>query len=479
MLYSNVEFLVFFAAVFVLLFAANNSPNIKLWVLALSSVIFYIWAGLGDFLVFFFVVFISWIVVWCAEQTRFSRTKDLVLLFGIALLTINLFFWKYFTWITQTIQSKYPLFLYDNKIEVILPVGVSFFTLQGLAYLIDYRRGQVGYLTFQQVFVAKSFFPQLIAGPIVRMQHLVPQLYNLNRLKSDDIQNGLAIFLLGFFKKIAIADRMGGIVDPVFNDPSVYTVGSIMLALVAYTIQIWADFSGYTDMGRGVAKMIGINLPENFLSPYLAKSPSEFWRRWHITLSQWIRGYIYLPMGGSRGNVIRVLFVLVVTMGISGLWHGAAITFIIWGLYHGLLLVIERACRSMSLPIFDKNYSIFLMLALIMLGWLFFRVQSLDSLEFMLRAIITWTSLGKDTVSPFVVLLGASVCSALHIIFYKPLVGERRSIWDLINTKINKMKIYQKQTGICISATFLGVFMVLTLLLRVENGGSGFIYFQF
>jgi alginate O-acetyltransferase complex protein AlgI len=276
MLYSNVEFLIFFAVVFGLFLLADNSPKKKMWLLGLSSVFFYIWAGFGDFLIFVFVVFVSWGVVWWAEQSRFEKAKDQILLFGIVLLTANLFFWKYSSWVVQAIQCKYPQFLYGNRIEVILPVGVSFFTLQGLAYLIDYRRGTVAYLSFQQVFLTKSFFPQLIAGPIVRMQQLAPQLNSLNRLKSEDTQIGLAIFLLGFFKKVAIADRMGGVVDPVFNDPSAYTVGSIVLALIAYTIQIWADFSGYTDMGRGTARMLGVNLPENFLTFILASSISSF-----------------------------------------------------------------------------------------------------------------------------------------------------------------------------------------------------------
>ena len=141
---------------------------------------------------------------------------------------------------------------------------------------------------------------------------------------------------------MAIADRIGVVVDSFFSNPTHYTTGSAFLALLGYTVQIWADFSGYTDMGRGVAKMFGINLPENFFSPYLSKKPSDFWKRWHVTLSQWIRDYIYIPLGGADGTLLKTMAVLVIIMVISGLWHGAAFTFLIWGLYHGFLLMIER-----------------------------------------------------------------------------------------------------------------------------------------
>jgi len=271
---------------------------------------------------------------------------------GISVMALHLFFWKYAPRLSGEVIKIYPDFLGGNKLILPLPVGISFFTLQGIAYLIDFARGAASFIPFKEYTLFKSFFAQLVAGPIVRVHELLPQLRKLRTPSLDDISIGLSFFCMGFFKKIMIADRCAPLVNQAFANPGAFSRQNLIIAVLGYAAQIWADFSGYTDMGRGVARILGIHLPENFLSPYLEKSSSEFWTRWHITLSQWIRDYIYIPMGGNRGSRFHSSLTLLAAMAISGVWHGANWTFLIWGLYHGLLLIGQRAIRWSGLQSF-------------------------------------------------------------------------------------------------------------------------------
>jgi alginate O-acetyltransferase complex protein AlgI len=476
MLYSNVEFIILFSIVLLVYCAFEHHREWKFWLLTVASVFFYAWAGLGNFLVFMCVVFVSWFVVWMAERSLDHRIKKRWVVGGVLIMTLHLFFWKYASWVYLSIQNQFPYFLREHTFSLPLPIGISFFTLQGIAYIVDYGRGQVKCMSFKQVFLAKSFFPQLVAGPIVRMQQISPQLSVLPQVTWNDLREGLLLFVLGLFKKLAIADRMAMTVDPVFANPTNYSGSAILFATVAYTVQIWADFSGYTDMGRGAARMLGIRLPENFLSPYLAKSPSEFWRRWHITLSQWIRDYVYVPMGGAKGSLFRISFVLVLTMAISGLWHGAALTFVIWGLYHGALLILERVSKTIGLPLFKTRFGIVLMFALTVLGWLIFRASSIDDCLLMLSILAGNAHVYAMNVRGEPVLGGLICCFVLQAASYRSLDTESTTLWQ------RKLASLEGKNPVVVSALLgLGAafFIVGTLLLRVGTGSVPFIYFQF
>lgn len=336
MLYSNPEYFVFLAVVWISYFVFGRSQVARLWILTSASLFFYVWAGFFDGVVFAFVIAVSWLSVWMADRAKAERSRQLFLAGGIVVMACHLIFWKYVPWISASIQDFSPIFLGGRKIQFDLPIGISFFTLQGIAYLIDFQRGEIGYVKFSNFLLFKSFFPQLIAGPIVRMHQIGPQLKNLPTPNLLNIREGLALFSVGFFKKVAVADRIAPTIDPFFTNPADYTTSSAFLAILGYTVQIWADFSGYTDMGRGSAKLFGIHLPENFFAPYFSKGPSEFWKRWHVTLSEWIKDYIYIPLLSSSKAVTkskvfngRYVVVAVITMLISGLWHGAAYTFLI------------------------------------------------------------------------------------------------------------------------------------------------------
>jgi alginate O-acetyltransferase complex protein AlgI len=476
MIYSTPEFFIFFGIIWTIYFIAGRGQNSRLWILIFASLFFYMWAGgVLNTLIFLFILLISWITVYFAERSKKERSKKLYLVGGIILMSIHLLIWKYLPWITETIQLMDPTFLNGKKIEFSLPLGISFFTLQGIAYLVDYGRNQAGYINLKEFILFKSFFPQLVAGPIVRMREISKQLRSLANANYENICYGLMLFTLGFFKKIAIADRMAVIVNPVFSNPSSYSASGILLATVAYAVQIWADFSGYTDMGRGAAKMLGINLPENFYSPYLSRSPSEFWRRWHVTLSQWIKDYIYKPMLGSDAGVARIAAVLLTAMMISGLWHGAAFTFIIWGFYHGVLLVLERCAGHWGLPIFKGKFAILFTFLFILFGWLIFRSESLESLLTSLKILVGVVPGGNTSIGTLSVVSGLFCCFIIQISNYSPLGQE------------SKIKLYIKQIfkeGTSTNkATLIGLasggILVLTLTMRVGNHANQFIYFQF
>ncbi len=476
MLYSSPEYFIFFAIVWICYYLAGRSQNSRLWILVAASLFFFIWAGFLDALVFLFVLVVSWMSVWMAEGARLKRSQKLYLAGGVVVMALHLLFWKYVPWLSSTIQGVYPSFLDGKKIEFPLPIGISFFTLQGIAYLIDYSRQQAGYVGLKDYILFKSFFPQLVAGPIVRMRQIGPQLRNLPNIDAESFRHGLMLFSIGFFKKVAVADRMAAVVDPVFSNPSNYTAGGIFLAMLGYSAQIWADFSGYTDMGRGSAKMLNIHLPENFFSPYLSKSPSEFWRRWHVTLSQWIRDYIYVPLGGSDGGAIRVATVVVVTMVISGLWHGAAFTFLLWGLYHGGLLALERPVKRWRAPIFDGQIAMIFTYLLILFGWLIFRSESLPNLMTSIMILVGGAPGGPSHVGVLSVAWGVGCCFLIQYLSYAQLTGEGGAM-------SRSAECVLRGGTTPLTAAMLGaaaaMTIVVTLLMRVGDVSSRFIYFQF
>ena len=279
---------------------------------------------------------------------------------------------------------------------------------------------------------------------------------------------------------MAIADRIGVVVDSFFSNPTHYTTGSAFLALLGYTVQIWADFSGYTDMGRGVAKMFGINLPENFFSPYLSKKPSDFWKRWHVTLSQWIRDYIYIPLGGADGTLLKTMAVLVIIMVISGLWHGAAFTFLIWGLYHGFLLMIERIATFFSVPIFESKFAILITFILIMIGWLIFRSESLKSLSDTIMLMSGAIPEGTMQIGLTSIIWGVGCCILYHFIFYTviPKEGAEIQMWTF-NKKIQRVLSTNEKYKAVLSGICVALLMIIALLMRVADSSTKFIYFQF
>jgi D-alanyl-lipoteichoic acid acyltransferase DltB (MBOAT superfamily) len=363
-----------------------------------------------------------------------------------------------FAWLHFTTKLPDPSTLMPLGFAYLLPVGISFFTFQSLSYTIDFYLGKVhrerNFLRFA-TFVC--FFPQLMAGPIERARHLLPQFNQFPAPRWQNFADGSSLFLVGLFKKLALANYLSFYTERVYDNPGASGAPALILATVAFGWQIFFDFSGYTDMARGVAKIMGFNLILNFNNPYLATGLGEFWSRWHISLSSWFRDYVYIPLGGNRDGAVKTYRNLFITFFISGIWHGAAWTFVIWGALHGLGVLITRELERSSfyrerVPKLAKQLAVF---TFVSFTWIFFRAESLGDAWLIVRRIFTaaWHDPG---IPALMVALVAFAC--LYQFLYESKLRE------LLKTSLVRVS--------------LAVVMVVYLCL-CSSGGGAFIYFQF
>jgi alginate O-acetyltransferase complex protein AlgI len=341
MKFQSFEFVVFLVAVVgVYWLLGRRSQNVFLLI---ASYVFY--GFVNPWLVLLLVAFTG-VNFGCAVLQEFRPNHRKLFMLSSVIFSLSVLgYFKYFNFFISSFVELFNALggsTFGRSFDILLPIGISFFTFQTIGYAIDVYRHKVAptkNLIDFAVFVA--FFPQLVAGPIERANRLLPQFQRTRRLKPEAARLALVIMAWGFFKKLVIADQVAVIADRIFATAE---PGLVLLAVgtLAFGIQIYADFSGYTDIARGAAKLFGINLSRNFNHPYLARSPREFWRRWHISLSSWFRDYVYVPLGGSHSGHARNLRALLVTFIVSGLWHGASWNFALWGAYHGLLLAGQR-----------------------------------------------------------------------------------------------------------------------------------------
>ncbi len=325
-------------------------------------------------------------------------------------------FFKYFNFFAGSMQALLasvgieadPLYL-----NVILPVGISFYTFQTLSYTVDvYRREMPPAKTFWDFALYVAFFPQLVAGPIERAVALVPQIEQPRRFDRLQFTDGIHLIFWGLFKKVYVADNLAVVANATFADPSA-SGWQVLIGIYAFAFQIYCDFSGYSDIARGCAKTMGFELMVNFRFPYISKNPSEFWRRWHISLSTWLRDYLYIPLGGNRGSAVLTYRNLALTMLLGGLWHGATWLFVIWGAYQGLLLVVHRLytewrgeLRSEG-GLLSRGLRVAVMFQFICLGWLIFRAESLTQIGSMLTRLLTWSgSVDLSAAMPLLTFVG-------------------------------------------------------------------------
>ncbi|MHC5053844.1 MAG: MBOAT family O-acyltransferase [Planctomycetota bacterium] len=299
-------------------------------------------------------------------------------------------------------------------LDIILPVGISFYTFQAIGYTVDvYRREIEPARSALDFALFVSFFPQLVAGPIERARDLLPQIERPRRVTREDVRLGLWWLALGYFKKVVLADSLAPFVEYAFANPDVVGGVTSLAGLVGFAVQIYGDFAGYSLIARGLARLMGIRLVENFRMPYLATDPRDFWRRWHVSLSTWMRDYVYIPLGGSRSGRARTCVSLMTTMVLGGLWHGAGWNFVIWGAYHGALVALCRVAepdgcpKGISLPRRAARTAV--TFVLVLLGWLIFRAPSTGSLGAILANIFgdfRWTVEAGRYVLPAATLLG-------------------------------------------------------------------------
>ncbi|MEM1330588.1 MAG: MBOAT family protein [Planctomycetota bacterium] len=386
MVFSSDTFLFFFLPVCVLVYALIRREARNAWLLAMS-LLFYAWGG-GAFLLWLLgSIGVNWVLGLVAERAARDGkawTTRLAIGFSAAVNMLLLGWFKYANFVVEQLTGIAPGWEIEWE-RVTLPIGISFFTFQALSYVIDVARGGARALKNPMDFALYvSLFPQLIAGPIVRYHEIASQMRQRS-FTLDGVTSGLVRFAHGLCKKVLVADSAGLIADTVFNEAGgPATSADAWIGMFAYTVQIYFDFSGYSDMAIGLGRVFGFTIPENFKRPYSATSMTDFWRRWHVTLSSWFRDYVYIPLGGSRSGTLKTYRNLVIVFLATGIWHGAAWTFVLWGVYHGAWLVIERLRRGLK-PTDEEpvGFALFraraFTLLLVMIGWVLFRANGVDA----------------------------------------------------------------------------------------------------
>ena len=363
MLFNSISFLIFFPVVILLYFIIPHRFR-YIWLLAASYYFYMAWNPVYALLMLTstFITYTSGILIDKANKTsgggNAAKLKNIYVSISFILNLSILFFFKYFYFAVDNINillSALHIQLIQPKFDIILPLGISFYTMQMIAYIVDIYRGAKAETNFIKYALFISFFPKLLAGPIERTATFLPQLQERKYFNYDNLKNGLLLMLYGYFLKMVIGDRAAILVNFVFENYEAYMGLEIFVAITIYSIQIYADFFGYTCIAIGAAQTMGFTLLQNFNHPFFAVSVGDYWRRWHISLSMWLRDYIYFPLGGSRCSKIKKYRNILITFFISGLWHGANWTFIIWGMIHGLSIILDDIFK----PVFQKIYSIF------------------------------------------------------------------------------------------------------------------------
>jgi alginate O-acetyltransferase complex protein AlgI len=405
MLFNSLQFIFFFPIVVALFFALNHKYR---WImLLLASYYFYMCWNYKYVVLILFTTTVNYFTGIGIGTTQSKFRKNLYLVLGVGSSLAVLFFFKYFNFFGNSINSLFEQFNIFYKIpayHVLLPVGISFYTFQTLSYTLDiyFGREKIEY-HFGIFALFVSFFPQLVAGPIERSVNLLPQFRKEQKLKYSNIRDGLVYMLWGYFKKVVIADRLSEYVNIVYNDPTSYGGWHNVIATLFFSFQIYCDFSGYSDIAIGTAKMMGIDLMTNFRRPYFALNIREFWQRWHISLSTWFKDYFYIPLGGNRVSKGRWYFNLFVTFVVSGLWHGANWTFVIWGGLHGFYMIFAYWTKNISKKINEfiglakkpgllKLWQTIITFLLVYFAWIFFRANSLGNAILIIKKIFTPTS---------------------------------------------------------------------------------------
>lgn len=390
MVFNSITFLIFIGVFFPLYFSLKGRA--RLWLCFLASYLFYgwwDWRFLG--LIATSTVLDFWIGQ-TLEQTSETNKRKQLLWLSVAVNLGFLAFFKYFNFFLDSFQVLLTNIGYSGELgslQIILPVGISFYTFQSMSYTIDIYHGKIkhekDWLRFA-TFIA--FFPQLVAGPIVRAKEFLPQFERERKLDHERIIVGLGQVIWGFFKKVAVADSLAPFVDQCFTSPTSFGSLHLLIGVIFYSFQIYCDFSGYSDIAIGLARMMGFDFPKNFRTPYFSKDFSEFWTRWHITLSSWLRDYLYIPLGGNRHGTFNTYKNLMITMLLGGLWHGASWVFVFWGFLHGMYLVVQRLLGTYweqflqwirTPKVVRQLINMALVYVFTCLAWIFFRATDFEN----------------------------------------------------------------------------------------------------
>lgn len=477
--FNTLEFLLFFPVV---LGAYWLLPGRFRWMLLLTaSYLFYLYWNPWTGLLLLGTTLVSWLAARGIDRAAGDRGRRGWLLLAVTVSLGCLVFFKYTGLLAESAGTVAGLFggeVSRVTVDIILPVGISFYTFQTLSYVLDVYRGTIRpeeHFGYYALFV--SFFPQLVAGPIERPEHLLPQLREEHRLRGEDLFAGLWLMLQGYFKKLMIADRLAPMVDAVYASPETATGPAVALATLLFALQIYGDFSGYSDIARGTARMLGIRLMENFRRPYAAQSIRDFWRRWHISLTSWFTDYLYKPLGGSWKGLPRQCANTMLVFLVSGLWHGADWTFLIWGGLHGLYQVcgvLWRRLAGKSLPggriasALRRTRT----LLLVCFAWLFFRAGSMEEAGLLLvRLSKFWDMEGWTAAFVGMGLKGTTALSFLLACL---------CLWLMSRVEVEQGRGFRREIGFALAVFFCVTAIALAWLAALStHGENAFLYFQF
>ncbi|WP_178984724.1 MBOAT family O-acyltransferase [Winogradskyella helgolandensis] len=394
MLFNSIDFAIFLPIIFIIYwFIANKNLTLQNLIIVIASYIFYAWWDWRFLSLILFSSLVDYLIgLSLSKQDNDTKRKQLLWISILVNLGF-LGFFKYFNFFIDNFISAFSLFgteISSNSLNIILPVGISFYTFQTLSYSIDvYKRKLEPTKDIIAFFAFVSFFPQLVAGPIERATNLLPQFYKKRHFDYAKAIDGMRQILWGLFKKIVIADNCAEYANQIFNNSSDYSGSTLVLGAIFFTFQIYGDFSGYSDIAIGTSRLFGFNLKQNFATPYFSRDIAEFWRRWHISLSTWFRDYVYIPLGGSRGSLLNKIRNVFIIFLVSGFWHGANWTFIVWGALNALYFLpilltkknrnyLDIVAKDKRLPSLKDFWLMSFTFGLTVFAWIFFRAESLQ-----------------------------------------------------------------------------------------------------
>lgn len=480
MLFNTLTFFIFFSIVICLYYLLPH--RLQNLMLLVASYFFYAWADWRFIFLILFSTVINYVCGIGIYRVAGQQKKKLLLSLCVVANLSFLGFFKYFNFFIENVVSLLSVLgLHANitVMHIILPVGISFYTFQTMSYTIDLYRGETApTYNFIDFALFVSYFPHLVAGPIMRAKTLLPQIHNIRKIDKNQILDGVQLIFWGLFKKVFVADNLAIIVNRIYGNPEA-TGMEYIIATWAFAFQIYGDFSGYSDIARGTSKCIGIELVHNFKQPYFAINPSDFWRRWHISLSSWLKDYLYIPLGGNKKGTWKTFSNLSLTMLLGGLWHGAAWNFVIWGAYHGFLLCIYRIfgnSRTQSVQtsnMWTYMLKAFIMFQLTSLSWIFFRAHSLNQIILIFQSILNSSWLTPEYVQMLSKVMFFSSLP-IFVMFFQTIKEIRPSFF--LNSALVKYFQYL-DLPILVKSMAYGILTYLLACYGAET--QTFIYFQF
>ncbi len=461
MSFASIDFFVFFAVVLggTVIIERRFPLRVKECFLLFASLFFY---GYWDWRFCFLLLF----VILSSYLTAFYSHLRAVYVTGILVPLVVLGVFKYFNFFLDSVSAIVGRDL--GALSIILPVGISFYTFQALSYVIDVHRARISVeRDFIKLALYISFFPQLVAGPIVRAADFLPQLHERRTVSLDNVKWGIQVFAFGLFKKIVLADRMSVFVDDVYSKPVAFHWATLVLAVVSYSLQIYFDFSGYSDMAIGCAKCLGYDFNRNFNLPYISQSVTEFWRRWHISLSSWLKDYLYIPLGGNRKGKARQYINIMLTMLLGGLWHGADWSFVFWGGINGVALCTDKFLHIKRRRGFIRAVNTAVTFLFITFTWIFFRADSFSVAWTVLKGIFTFQNgIRQPFVWSFASIVILMICTIAAEKKAGKENGDTNGYYPILD--LNSIQ------GLIIFFIELGLILGLAY-----TGDNPFVYFQF